>query len=252
MSYVHVKRHDEYVTCPYDPAHRILAVRFITHLVKCKRNHSDVAIVSCPFNSQHLMKAEERSRHIATCPDKVSVERDFFTLEVCSGQTAVPGYQTRVACSENWDADFSANNECESDRPTSQPASQMHRVKFHNPAALSHLKPAEKRAYYTDLHARGFEDPSPIEEEESEGAVRLLPIATRKTVMMKNSHPLPCVSTPSSISKPSNVYALPTPNPSVSPKVNDQLKEELMQKPFQSSSSFGKGRGVRFNKSNFI
>lgn len=53
--------------CPFDPLHIIAAKTFALHLVKCKRQHPDVKLVSCHFDTSHLVKEEELREHMKTC-----------------------------------------------------------------------------------------------------------------------------------------------------------------------------------------
>ncbi|XP_065157497.1 gametocyte-specific factor 1 homolog [Atheta coriaria] len=64
-----------YVTCPYNPSHRLLKHRFITHLVKCRRNHPDSPSAVCAFNSSHIVPAPELKYHMDNCPDRHQIDR---------------------------------------------------------------------------------------------------------------------------------------------------------------------------------
>ncbi|XP_053665963.1 uncharacterized protein LOC128715106 [Anopheles marshallii] len=56
-----------YRQCPYDPLHKIAAKTFALHLVKCKRQHPDIKLVSCHFDTSHLVKQEKLRDHMKTC-----------------------------------------------------------------------------------------------------------------------------------------------------------------------------------------
>ncbi|KAG2468141.1 PFD5 protein, partial [Polypterus senegalus] len=64
--------------CPYDKSHQIRAIRFPYHLIKCGKNHPELAkqLKSCPFNARHLVQKHELSSHIANCEDRVVVTHD--------------------------------------------------------------------------------------------------------------------------------------------------------------------------------
>uniref|UniRef100_A0A182YDI2 CHHC U11-48K-type domain-containing protein n=1 Tax=Anopheles stephensi TaxID=30069 RepID=A0A182YDI2_ANOST len=53
--------------CPFDPLHIISAKSFAIHLVKCKRQHPEIKLVECYFDSSHLVKEEELKQHMRTC-----------------------------------------------------------------------------------------------------------------------------------------------------------------------------------------
>ena len=36
-------------TCPYDPSHRVTAKRFLSHIMKCEKNHPNAKVVSLNF-----------------------------------------------------------------------------------------------------------------------------------------------------------------------------------------------------------
>ncbi|XP_069882554.1 gametocyte-specific factor 1-like [Dipodomys merriami] len=68
--------------CPYDKNHKIRSCRFPYHLVKCRKNHPDIAakLATCPFNARHLVPRDQLSKHIATCMDKTSLEDDIDNI----------------------------------------------------------------------------------------------------------------------------------------------------------------------------
>lgn len=49
----------DFAECPYNKAHRMLAHRLATHLVKCRKNYPETEKVTCPFNSTHLINKPE-------------------------------------------------------------------------------------------------------------------------------------------------------------------------------------------------
>lgn len=54
-----VRGYSNTVQCPYNPSHQILAERFQTHLVKCRKQHPDSEKVQCPLNVTHWVNKEE-------------------------------------------------------------------------------------------------------------------------------------------------------------------------------------------------
>ncbi|XP_069363730.1 uncharacterized protein [Maniola hyperantus] len=64
----------EWLTCPYDRAHRVPALRVQRHLVKCEARHPPLAI--CPFNATHRMSAEKMALHVEECPTRAALGYD--------------------------------------------------------------------------------------------------------------------------------------------------------------------------------
>lgn len=56
---------DEWLTCPYDSAHRVPALRIQRHLVKCEKRHPPLAI--CPYNATHRVPTAQLEAHVAQC-----------------------------------------------------------------------------------------------------------------------------------------------------------------------------------------
>ncbi|KAM3872104.1 uncharacterized protein gtsf1 [Diretmus argenteus] len=77
--------------CPYDKSHQIRACRFPYHLIKCKKNHLELAnqLRTCPYNARHLIPKAELARHIATCVDNRPItgggDEEKFQLQVPVG-----------------------------------------------------------------------------------------------------------------------------------------------------------------------
>uniref|UniRef100_A0A8V5GWS2 Uncharacterized protein n=1 Tax=Melopsittacus undulatus TaxID=13146 RepID=A0A8V5GWS2_MELUD len=60
------------VQCPFDGSHRVRASRLPYHLVRCERNHPQLArsLATCPFNARHRVPQPELRRHVTECPDR--------------------------------------------------------------------------------------------------------------------------------------------------------------------------------------
>ncbi|XP_076828627.1 gametocyte-specific factor 1 isoform X2 [Brachyhypopomus gauderio] len=100
---------DKLLQCPYDPSHKIRACRFPYHLLKCKKNHPQLASVlwTCPFNARHLMHKYEASDHMDNCTDRCSISNDYVVTAESQHkfQVAVDTW-TIPACDEDWDQEI--------------------------------------------------------------------------------------------------------------------------------------------------
>ncbi|XP_022619154.1 gametocyte-specific factor 1-like [Seriola dumerili] len=69
---------DKLLQCPFDKNHQIRACRFPYHLIKCRKNHPQLAneLKTCPFNARHLVPKHELTRHTETCEDRISVDSE--------------------------------------------------------------------------------------------------------------------------------------------------------------------------------
>ncbi|XP_077572844.1 uncharacterized protein gtsf1 isoform X1 [Stigmatopora nigra] len=69
------------VPCPFDKSHQIRICRFPYHIIKCKKNHPQLAkqMKTCSFNACHVMPKHELDEHTKTCPNRIAL----FTEEVC-------------------------------------------------------------------------------------------------------------------------------------------------------------------------
>ncbi|XP_052897061.1 uncharacterized protein LOC128303990 [Anopheles moucheti] len=74
----------DYRQCPFDPLHKIAAKTFASHLVKCKRQHPDIKLVTCHFDTSHLVKEENLRDHMKTC----SGRKELLQYKVIINNTA--------------------------------------------------------------------------------------------------------------------------------------------------------------------
>uniref|UniRef100_A0A182SFC5 CHHC U11-48K-type domain-containing protein n=1 Tax=Anopheles maculatus TaxID=74869 RepID=A0A182SFC5_9DIPT len=74
--------------CPYDPLHQISAKTFALHLVKCKRQHPDVKLATCYFDSSHLVKEEELKQHMKTCSGRKQLLEYKTTIDKTASSRA--------------------------------------------------------------------------------------------------------------------------------------------------------------------
>ncbi|XP_050778074.1 gametocyte-specific factor 1-like isoform X4 [Gopherus flavomarginatus] len=74
---------EKLIQCPYDRYHQIRACRFPYHLIKCRKNHPDIAeqLATCPFNARHQVPRAEISHHISSCDDKSCIEQEIELQE---------------------------------------------------------------------------------------------------------------------------------------------------------------------------
>ncbi|XP_038052173.1 uncharacterized protein LOC119724926 [Patiria miniata] len=108
---------EQYVICPYDKVHRILAKRYPYHIMKCRKNHRGAKKHFCPFNARHIIPVSELRHHVANCPDRSTIEPDLAYAQTqhgtdgsyLKGDTSVPSYRhdCHPTSSENWDIEES-------------------------------------------------------------------------------------------------------------------------------------------------
>ncbi|CAH2101302.1 unnamed protein product [Euphydryas editha] len=62
---------DPFVSCPYDPSHRVPRSRIQAHIVKCQKKHPTLA--SCPYNATHRLPQSEMTEHVQQCPSRSAI-----------------------------------------------------------------------------------------------------------------------------------------------------------------------------------
>ncbi|XP_044068584.1 gametocyte-specific factor 1 [Siniperca chuatsi] len=97
---------DKLLQCPFDKNHQIRVCRFPYHLIKCRKNHPQLAseLKTCPFNARHLVPKHELMRHTETCEDRQSVDTEDggSTNGHCKWQVPVSTW-VNPNTSEDWD-----------------------------------------------------------------------------------------------------------------------------------------------------
>uniref|UniRef100_UPI001E1AFAC2 gametocyte-specific factor 1-like n=1 Tax=Jaculus jaculus TaxID=51337 RepID=UPI001E1AFAC2 len=112
-TYMESPNPERLLQCPYDKNHHFRACRFPYHLIKCKKNHLDVAkkLATCPFNARHLVPRNELSHHISICDDKCYIEQDVVNPTRNPGQDTLPKNTWQYApCDEDWDKELAEEN----------------------------------------------------------------------------------------------------------------------------------------------
>ncbi|XP_053868364.1 gametocyte-specific factor 1-like isoform X1 [Malaclemys terrapin pileata] len=109
-NYVDALDPERLIQCPYDKSHQIRACRFPYHLIKCRKNHPDVAkqLATCPFNARHQVPRAEIGHHISSCDDKSCIEQDIVSQSNnCHREkmNTVSMWQP-PPCDEDWDKDL--------------------------------------------------------------------------------------------------------------------------------------------------
>ncbi|CAM5125081.1 unnamed protein product, partial [Natator depressus] len=98
------------IQCPYDNDHQIRACRFPYHLIKCRKNHPEIAkqLDTCPFNARHQVPRAEISHHISSCDDKSCIEEDIVSQSNnCQGEKMnIVSMWQPPPCDEDWDRDL--------------------------------------------------------------------------------------------------------------------------------------------------
>ncbi|XP_073469738.1 gametocyte-specific factor 1-like [Aquarana catesbeiana] len=97
--------------CPYDSNHQIRACRFPYHLIKCRKNHHDLAsqFVTCPFNARHMVPRGELSYHISRCDDQSCIEQDIADEKSLYKRDVNPSQWSAPPCTEDWDKELQSN-----------------------------------------------------------------------------------------------------------------------------------------------
>ncbi|CAM5169518.1 unnamed protein product [Eretmochelys imbricata] len=109
-NYVDALDPERLIQCPYDNYHQIRACRFPYHLIKCRKNHPEIAkqLVTCPFNARHQIPRAEISHHISSCDDKSCIEEDIVSQSNnCQGEKMnIVSMWQPPPCDEDWDRDL--------------------------------------------------------------------------------------------------------------------------------------------------
>ncbi|XP_056418758.1 gametocyte-specific factor 1-like [Hyla sarda] len=99
---------DRLLQCPYDSNHQIRACRYPYHLIKCRKNHLELAnqFVACPFNARHMVPRGELSFHISRCDDKSGIEKEIVDEKSTYKRDVSPSRWNAPPCNEDWDNDL--------------------------------------------------------------------------------------------------------------------------------------------------
>ncbi|XP_062134803.1 gametocyte-specific factor 1 homolog [Drosophila sulfurigaster albostrigata] len=93
---------NDFVTCPYDKAHRVLKGRLAKHLIKCSRNLGiSEEWTICPCNTTHHIKRKDFAEHQKECPEANWLRASTVRSDNGNGQQSVK--PVLVECDENWD-----------------------------------------------------------------------------------------------------------------------------------------------------
>ncbi|XP_039400067.1 netrin receptor DCC isoform X1 [Mauremys reevesii] len=108
-NYVDALDPEKLIQCPYDRYHQIRACRFPYHLIKCRKNHPDIAqqLATCPFNARHQVPRAEIRRHISSCDDKSCIEQDIVSQSNnCHREMNTVSMWQPSPCDEDWDKEL--------------------------------------------------------------------------------------------------------------------------------------------------
>lgn len=76
---------DPFVSCPYEPLHRVPRSRIQAHIVKCQKKYPELKI--CPYNATHRLPDEEMKAHLATCPAKEAMFPEIKAVKTTGALT---------------------------------------------------------------------------------------------------------------------------------------------------------------------
>ncbi|XP_039341382.1 netrin receptor DCC-like isoform X6 [Mauremys reevesii] len=108
-NYVDALDPEKLIQCPYDRYHQIRACRFPYHLIKCRKNHPDIAqqLATCPFNARHQVPRAEIRHHISSCDDKSCIEQDIVSQSNnCHREMNTVSMWQPSPCDEDWDKEL--------------------------------------------------------------------------------------------------------------------------------------------------
>jgi len=66
-SFIDSREKDDFVKCPYFPAHIVKSSRLVYHLVKCAKNPNIPSLIDCPYNAKHKVKPQDMVDHLYKC-----------------------------------------------------------------------------------------------------------------------------------------------------------------------------------------
>ncbi|CAG9574039.1 unnamed protein product [Danaus chrysippus] len=77
---------DPFISCPYEPAHRVPQSRIQAHIVKCQTKHPELS--PCPYNATHRLPKTEMKNHVLACPSRKEIFPDDKPPKVVANITA--------------------------------------------------------------------------------------------------------------------------------------------------------------------
>ncbi|XP_074595911.1 uncharacterized protein LOC141851035 [Brevipalpus obovatus] len=76
-SFIDSKAKDDFIKCPYNPAHIVKQSRMVYHMVKCAKNPNIPSLIDCPYNAKHKIRPQDMVDHMYKCPSlEPNVVRD--------------------------------------------------------------------------------------------------------------------------------------------------------------------------------
>nr|XP_057907051.1 gametocyte-specific factor 1 [Doryrhamphus excisus]XP_057907052.1 gametocyte-specific factor 1 [Doryrhamphus excisus]XP_057907053.1 gametocyte-specific factor 1 [Doryrhamphus excisus]XP_057907054.1 gametocyte-specific factor 1 [Doryrhamphus excisus]XP_057907055.1 gametocyte-specific factor 1 [Doryrhamphus excisus] len=99
---------DKLCQCPFDKNHQIRACRLAYHILKCKKNHPELAkqLRTCPFNACHLVPRDQVASHTDTCPDKISMGTENGGVEKSRKWEVPVTSQIATDMTEDWEKEI--------------------------------------------------------------------------------------------------------------------------------------------------
>ncbi|EDV97609.1 gametocyte-specific factor 1 homolog [Drosophila grimshawi] len=94
---------NDFVTCPYNKAHKLIRGRLTKHLERCSRiSGNSKQFLVCPYNENHRYKAEELSLHMKECPERIRWHSEL-QKEDPRQQATETTWSISAECEEDWD-----------------------------------------------------------------------------------------------------------------------------------------------------
>ncbi|XP_046741460.1 gametocyte-specific factor 1 homolog [Diprion similis] len=97
---------ESFLTCPYNPSHRLARKRMQFHLTKCRKACPSAQKQVCPYNATHMVNEQEFLFHLETCSNRGIVDNFKYITENDDRVIESPPEPDLPPSDENWDNDY--------------------------------------------------------------------------------------------------------------------------------------------------
>ncbi|KAI0978228.1 hypothetical protein GJ496_005607 [Pomphorhynchus laevis] len=88
--------------CPYDSSHIVNDLRYPAHVIKCRKNHPEIELVSCFYNARHLVPQRKLHEHHLNCRSRSEFNKNKY-IENISFDKAPDNSKNYTPTSLPWD-----------------------------------------------------------------------------------------------------------------------------------------------------